>query len=109
MGSSANNVKRVDFIRQFMRNGGLSYEQATHAYTALMLLLENAVTQGHKISLGNLGSITPVLMPPRIVAMGFRRGKGRRIEMTQQRFSLPARITWKFNLYRQFRARQRST
>lgn len=76
-------IRREDFVRQFQREGGLTYIQAEGAYRAVMRLFESALQQRDSVRLGRVGNLAPVKLKPRKIVCGFKwvdgvRVKGRR-------------------------------
>jgi len=93
-------INRRDFVRKFM-DSGLSYEESRKAYETMTRIFEDAICSGAKINIGNVLSIVPVWMEPRVVNMGFERVKNC-VKKTQRTYYLGQRIRYRVNLYREF-------
>jgi nucleoid DNA-binding protein len=94
-------VGRKEFIRRFMLDVGLTYEQACRAYTCAMSIIEDGVVAGEKIGLGRIGCLNPIRKPPRDIVMGFMRVGGRMVR-TKRVFHVDERVEFKFRLYEEF-------
>lgn len=94
-------VGRALFVRRLMKDG-FKYVDACRAYESLMSTLAYAVTNGAYISLGNVGSLTPVVIPPRPIRMGFVKVKGGGCEKQSREYFLDARVKYKFKIHKAF-------
>lgn len=96
-------VNRRDFIRKFMHESGLSFDQACRAYASMVGLIEDGIVNGHKIKFGKVGCLYPVKKPPRDVTMGFARlPKTGQLVKTRRVFHLDERTDYKFGFLREF-------
>jgi len=93
-------VGRAIFVRRLMKDG-FKYVDACRAYESLMSTLAYAVTNGAYVSFGNVGSLTPVVIPPRPIKMGCVRVKGGWIKQSREYF-LDTRIKYKFKIFKAF-------
>jgi hypothetical protein len=98
--SPAKVIDRQDFILK-LKSSGLSYVEATIAYEATVALFRDAVVNGHRVNIGKVGAIVPIMRPPRPVRMGFKR-VGTKVEKVSREFILGHRIKFIFRLYRSF-------
>lgn len=98
-------VTRRDFVRRFMLEAGLTYDQACRAYASMVGLVEDGLVNGHKIGFGKVGCLFPVRKPPRDVTMGFTRTANGHIVKTKRVFHLDERTAYKFNFFREFARR----
>ena len=94
-------VNRRDFIRRFMLEAGLTYDQACRTYSSLVGLVEDGVVNGHRIGFGKVGCLFPMHKPPRDVRMGFVRTPGGVVK-TQRIYHLDERTVYRFNFFRTF-------
>ena len=94
-------VKRADFIRNIVKNEGLTYAQASAAFDAVIQTLEDGICAGSKIQLGKIGAIVPVRLDPRPVQMHFRR-QGNTVVHQERTYFLGSRIKFKFRLFKAF-------
>ncbi len=98
-------VNRRDFIRKFMHEAGLTFDQACRAYASLIGIIEDSLVSGHQVKFGKVGSLYPVRKPPRDIAMGFSRLANGRIVKTKRIFHLDERTAYRFNFHREFARR----
>lgn len=98
-------VTRRDFIRKFMHEAGLTFDQACRAYGSMVGAIEDGLVSGHKIKLGKVGCLYPVRKPPRDVTMGFARLSSGRVVKTKRVFHLDERLTYRFSFLREFARR----
>ena len=98
-------VTRRDFIRKFMHEAGLTYDQACRAYASMVGIVEDGLVNGHKIGFGKIGCLHPIKKPPRDIVMGFARMANGDLVKTKRVFHLDERITYKFNFFREFTRR----
>jgi nucleoid DNA-binding protein len=96
------NVKREDFIRSYTQQGALTYKQAVAAYDCTMKVLEDAVVNGHRVTLGGVGALVPRDVPPRVVRMGFTKGKGGVVNLRSREYIIGHRKKYAFNLFKRF-------
>ena len=94
-------VKRADFIRNIVKNQGMTYALASSAFDSVMQTVEDGICAGSKIQLGKIGAIVPVRLDPRPVQMHFKRQGG--VVIHQERtYFLGSRIKFKFRLFKAF-------
>jgi len=98
-------VNRAQFIKSFM-NHGLTYLQAIAAYEAMSTTFELAIINAAKINIGRVGCLDPEIKDPRTVNMGFAR-EGGVLKKVQRVFVMARRVTYRFRIYRQFKATHR--
>ena len=98
-------ITRRNFVAKFMRDCGLTYEQAGSVYCTFVSVIEDAIINGVRIGIGRIGAITPRRSPPRPVTMGFRRVKRGKIERIKRTFHLDERTRWTFKVFREFEQR----
>lgn len=94
--------ERRAFVNRFMREGGLSYTQATRVYEAMCGVFCDAIVTGNRVTIGRVGALMPVWRPPREVNMHFRRKPGNVLERVHRTFFMDGRYDFKFRLYRKF-------
>jgi nucleoid DNA-binding protein len=99
---NSDTVTRAAFIKRFMDECGLTYVQACHIYDCMVTVLEDAVVSGGKVNFGRLGCLTPVLMQPRMVTMGFERTADNEVTKRHRTYFLGRRLNYRFKLYREF-------
>jgi nucleoid DNA-binding protein len=95
-------VTKINFVRKFMRDCGMSYRDACRAYESMVSVFENAVITGERVNIGEVGAIQPVWVPPRTAHMGFKRTKGNQIERISQHYFLDGRYKYRFRLFPEF-------
>lgn len=95
-------IGRKEFIRKFMLDVGLTYEQACRTYACLMSIIEDGVLASEKIGLGRVGCLNPIHKPPRDIVMGFMRLPDGRTVRTKRVFHVEERTEYKFRLYEEF-------
>jgi len=98
-------VTRREFVRRFMHEAGLTFDQACRAYSAMVSIMEDGLVNGHKITFGRVGFLRPVRKPPRDVTMSFKRLPDGGIAKTKRVFHLDERIDYKFKFCREFARR----
>jgi len=81
---------------------GLTYDHACTAYSSMLTTMEDAIANRDKIYLGNIGSLTPIVRPPRDIAMSFVREKGDRLSKTKRVFHLEERTDYRFRVFKKF-------
>jgi len=91
----------MDFVRKLME-AGLPYDYAVKGYNAMMSTIANAVVNGQKVYLGNVGCLNPTVRPPRQVRMGFERQQGNKVVCKTREFNLDSRLRYRFTLFRKF-------
>lgn len=101
-------VTRRDFIRKFMHESGLTYDQACRVYASMVNIIEDGVVSGYKIGFGKVGCLFPVRKPPRDVVMGFARMPNGAMVKTKRVFHLDERTHYRFNFYREFNRRHQA-
>lgn len=84
---------------------GLTYDQACMAYSSMLTTMEDAIVNRDKVCLGNIGSLAPILRPPRDIAMSFVRGPGNRLSKTKRVFHLEERTDYRFSFFKKFAGR----
>lgn len=94
-------VCRRDFMRKLCQSG-LTYRQASQAYTVMMALIEESILNGDRIKLGQIGSLTPVVKPPRTIVMGVKRGPGGEYIPSRRVFHVDERVDYRFNFFKEF-------
>lgn len=95
-------VNRRDFVAKFMRDCGLTYDQALRVYASVVSTIEDGVINESKIGIGRVGALWPVRKAPRDIAMGFKRVNGGKIKKMKRVFHLDERTRWQFRLFREF-------
>jgi len=95
-------ITRREFVQRFMRQCGMTYSEACHAYEVMCGAFEHGVVTGSKIRIGRVGALQPVWQKPREITMHFKVTKGRKLVRTRRRYAMGGRYVFKFDLYRQF-------
>ena len=95
-------VTRREFVKRFMRDGGLTYAEACRMYDCMCDVIEDGIVSGSKIRIGRVGALTPVWRPAREIRMHFRMDKGKKIRPAKRTYVMDGRYVYKFRLYRQF-------
>jgi hypothetical protein len=98
--------KKAHFVSAFIARG-LSYAEAQHAYDAMLSVFETGIIGGNRITLGRVGTLTPVWLEPKVVHMGFTRSKDDDGSVSikkdsKREYILGRRVKFKFNLHRAF-------
>ena len=97
-------VTRRDFVRRFMLEAGLTYDQACRTYASMVGLMEDGIVNGHRIGFGKIGCLFPMKKPPRDIRMGFY-CTPQGIVKTTRIFHLDERVVYRFNFFREFARR----
>lgn len=93
---------RRNFVEHLMREGDLTYAQATKIFNVVCSVFGEAVVNGARINIGRVGAIVPHWRPPRDVRMHFTR-RGKKVRRgTERTFFMDGRYVFKFNVYRRF-------
>lgn len=100
-------ITRAEFIRRYMNDCGLSYLESCKVYETTVSVIEDAVITGTKIGFGKVGAIVPVMMPPRVISMGFVAEKGHQIKKVKREYNIGSRVKWNFRVYKKFIATHR--
>jgi nucleoid DNA-binding protein len=102
MSEPTQTVTRREFVTRFMRDVGVTYEQACRIYECMCNVIEDGIVSGSKVRVGRVGALTPVWRRPREVQMHFAVRKGKRVVPAKKTFVMDGRYVYKFKLYRQF-------
>lgn len=97
-------VTRKEFIRKLMHNGGLTYDAAARAYGVMTALFADAIVNGQKVNIGQVGALTPMRRPARDILMPFATVQGKVVDV-RRIYHVHERLTWEFRLYRSFKKR----
>jgi hypothetical protein len=96
-------VKRSDYVRYFVQQGGLTYVDAERVYTVMMRFFADSLASQHTVHLGRVGLLKPRQMEPRTVTMGFKRSKGK-VENLRRQYFIGRRTKYVFRVNRTFAA-----
>jgi hypothetical protein len=94
-------IGRREFIKGLM-DAGFKFDQAVRAYDSFMSTISNGIVSGQAICLGNVGSVVPVVCPPKHVNMGCVTLPGGKRAKLKREFFLDTRLKYKFRLFKKF-------
>jgi len=97
-------IKRTDYVRALVQQGGLTYVQAERTYMVLMALFADALASQKAITIGRVGVLKPRQVKPRIVRMGFKRDKNG-MEKVRREYHIGMRTKYVFKVRKTFAAR----
>jgi hypothetical protein len=97
-------VKRGDYVRHLVQQGGLTYVEAERIYGVLMGFFADALAAQRVVHLGRVGVLKPTVLEARTVTMGFKRSRGR-VEKVRREFYVGQRVKFVFKVGRPFAAR----
>lgn len=95
-------VDRRAFIRKWMDECGFTYDVACRIYASMVGTFEDGIAGGQKITIGNLGSLTPKISPAREVTKGFDMLPGRKVVPARKTYYLDERIRYSFKIYQKW-------
>lgn len=94
-----NTVGRKEFIRRWMEECGVTYDTACQLYRTMVVVFEDGIANGQKVTIGHLGALVPYWQGSRTAIMGFRRVQGGVVRHKQEYF-LDPRIRYKFKIFK---------